>query len=335
MANATEGSTLKLTIAKDSGKVSGLRVTNPGLNYDSAILTIESPQLPGGSVATASVEVSNGKVYNTEVSLNGFGYTEPPSVVVKGVGNGAGGCEIETSIEIDSPAVRMGVSTDITGVTQSTTATKFGFDYPVYLQNDTEYALVLETDSIDYLVWASKLGETEIATSTTVTTQPALGSLFKSQNTNAWTEDLFEDLKFSLHRAEFDTTRTASLLLTNEDLGYELLESNPIETNAEANTGATSSLFKNNNFKVKVHHSDNGFSSDGKSHVFFKGTVDVGVITESKLNNFKYVLFEVFCNCNSILLTSKNELSILINEFVNKCLLEASLSFSCESCPTV
>ena len=102
----------------------------------------------------------------------GFGYTEAPSVVVKGVGNGAGGCEIVTSIEIDTPAVRMGVAVDTEGVTQSTTPTHFGFDYPVYLQNDTEYALVIETDSIDYELWSSKLGETDIATSTVITTQP-------------------------------------------------------------------------------------------------------------------------------------------------------------------
>jgi hypothetical protein len=89
---------LKLTIAKDSGKLSDIRIKNPGQNYSSAILTIESPQLPGGSVATARIEVSNGKIYNAEISLFGFGYTEPPSVVVKGVGNGAGGCEIETFI---------------------------------------------------------------------------------------------------------------------------------------------------------------------------------------------------------------------------------------------
>ena len=49
------------------------------------------------------------------VALPGFGYTEAPSVVVKGVGNGAGGCEIQTFIEIDTPAVRMGVATDQEG----------------------------------------------------------------------------------------------------------------------------------------------------------------------------------------------------------------------------
>ena len=211
-----------------------MRITNTGQNYDSAILTIESPQLPGGSTATASIEVSNGKIYNAEISLSGFGYTEAPSVVVKGVGNGAGGCEIQTFIEIDTPAVRMGVAVDAGEVTNSTTPTHFAFDYPVYLQNDTEYALVVETDSTDYELWVSKLGETDIATSTVITTQPSLGSVYRSQNTESWTEDIFEDLKFTLYRAEFDTTRPADLLLKKSNLGYELLDANPIETNASS-----------------------------------------------------------------------------------------------------
>ena len=114
LANATDGTALKLTLAKDSGRVSAINITNPGNNYDSALLTIESPQLPGGSVATASIQVSNGKAYNVDLALSGFGYTEAPAVVVKGVGNGAGGCVIETELVIDTPAVRMGIATDST-----------------------------------------------------------------------------------------------------------------------------------------------------------------------------------------------------------------------------
>ena len=74
LANATDGTALKLTLAKDSGRVSAINITNPGNNYDSALLTIESPQLPGGSVATASIQVSNGKAYNVDLALSGFGY---------------------------------------------------------------------------------------------------------------------------------------------------------------------------------------------------------------------------------------------------------------------
>ena len=284
-ANALNNTDLVLAIAKDSGKVSRMRITNTGQNYDSAILTIESPQLPGGSTATASIEVSNGKIYNAEVSLSGFGYTEAPSVVVKGVGNGAGGCEIQTFIEIDTPAVRMGVAVDAGEVTNSTTPTHFAFDYPVYLQNDTEYALVVETDSTDYELWVSRLGETDIATSTVITTQPSLGSVYRSQNTESWTEDIFEDLKFTLYRAEFDTTRPAELLLKNVDLGYELLDANPIETNASSNSASTSTLFKNNNAVVKVNHRDHGFEDSGKSYVFYRTALETGGITASTINS--------------------------------------------------
>lgn len=284
-ANALNNTDLVLSIAKDSGKVSRMRITNTGQNYDSAILTVESPQLPGGSTATASIEVSGGQIYNAEISLSGFGYTEAPSVVVKGVGNGAGGCEIQTFIEIDTPSVRMGVAVDAGEITNSTTPTHFAFDYPVYLQNDTEYALVVETDSTDYELWVSKLGETDIATSTVITTQPSLGSVYRSQNTESWTEDIFEDLKFILYRAEFNTSRPAELLLKNVDLGYELLDANPIETNASSNSASTSSLFKNNNAVIKVNHRDNGFEDSGKSYVFYRTAVETGGITASTINS--------------------------------------------------
>ena len=284
LANNTNNTTNTVKIVKDSGSVSDLRITNTGDNYDSAILTIESPQLPGGGTSTGIVRVSSGKIYHSELIVFGSEYTEPPAVVIRGTGTGNAGAEIQSVITIDTPAVRMGVATDQTGVTNSTIPTRFDFDYPVYLENDTEYALAIETDSIDYLIWASKLGEVEIATSTTVTSQPALGSVFKSQNIGGWTEDLFEDVKFKLYRAEFDTSRTGTLLLTNEDLGYEALNIDPVETNAASDTIATSTLFKNNNFIVKVNHYDNGFDPDGKSYVFFKGAVDVGGVTASQLN---------------------------------------------------
>ena len=283
-SNAANGSQLKLTIAKDSGKVSGIRVKNPGQNYDSAVLTIESPQLPGGSVASARVEISDGKIYNAEISLNGFGYTEPPSVVIRGIGNGAGGCELETFIEIDTPAVRMGVAVDNEGVTNSTVPTHFDFEYPVYLQNDTEYAMAVETDSVDYELWASRLGEIDIATSTVITTQPSLGSVYRSQNVDNWTEDNFEDLKFRLYRAEFSIERNAELVLKNEGLGYELLDKNPFETNATASTNATSKLFRNNNQVVKVYHRDNGFEDGGNSYVFYRSALETGGVTAEVLN---------------------------------------------------
>ena len=283
--NATNNKSAVINIAKDSGRVVDLKVTNLGENYESASIIIESPQLPGGSTATGSVDVSNGNIYNANISLSGRGYTESPSVVIKGIGTGSGGAVIESVIEIDTPAVRMGIAVDSTGKKESVTPTRFNFEYPVYLQNDVKYALNIETDSIDYLIWASKLGEIEKATSAVVTTQPLLGSVYKSQNTDNWTEDLAEDIKFVMYRAEFDISRSGELLLTNKPLGYELLDKSPFETSVRSNTNATSNLFKNNNSIVKISHRDHGFEDQGMTYVFYKNVEDVGGISSVLLNS--------------------------------------------------
>ena len=286
--NATNNTDLSVTIAKDSGKVSELIVRETGSNYDSAILSFESPQLPGGSVANGSVSISEGKIYYSEATLFGSEYTAPPSIVVKGIGNGAAGAVIEAKITIDTPAVKMGVAVDSTGITQSITPTAFTFTYPVYLQNNSQYALVVETDSTEYALWTSRLGEIEIGTSTPVTTQPLLGSVFRSQNVDNWTEDLFEDIKFTIHRAEFDITRTGVLNIENEFLKYELLSPNPFETDASSNAGATSDLFRNNNKVIRVNHRNHGFEDRAKSYVFFRNTDSVGGIPSTQLNTRLY-----------------------------------------------
>jgi len=272
--NNSNNATVGLKIAKDSGRVTSLDVTNLGSGYEGATITIESPQLPGGSNATGSAKVYNGQLYFAQVALGGRGYTEAPSVVIRGSGNGATGAVIQSKITIDEPAVRMGIASDDGSSVDSTTPTRFNFDYPVYLQDNTEYALNIECDDTEYEIWSSRLGETDISSGLVVNAQPLLGSVFKSQNTNAWTEDLFEDIKFTLYRAKFDISRTAELLIKNNDLGYEKLDSNAFETYALANSTATSSLFKNNSSIVKVYHRDHGFEGKGKSKVFFRGVED-------------------------------------------------------------
>jgi len=289
LSNNQTNRNAKISIAKDSGRVVDLRVTATGEKYNGASITIESPQLPGGSTASADIQVSNGSVFNVDLVLSGKGYTEAPAVIVKGIGTGASGAFVESIIEIDTPAVSMGVAVD-TDTNRSTVASRFEFKYPVYLQNNTEYALSIETDSIDYELWSSKLGENEITTNSSVTTQPLLGSVYKSQNTGNFTEDLFEDIKFTLYKASFITDQPAELLLTNENLGYELLDASPFETSVRSPVNATSSLFKGNNAIVKVSHRDNGFEDREKSYVFFKQAEDVGGISSVTLNS---ELFEV------------------------------------------
>jgi hypothetical protein len=281
--NAQNNTTLRVTIAKDSGRVSEFKINNCGIGYESANIIIESPQLVGGTTATASVSASNGNIYDVVLGVEGSGYTDPPAVIIKGSGSSSSGAIIQSYITIDTPAVRMGVSVDSES-TKSTIPTKFKFDYPVYLQNDTEYAFAVETDSSDYLLWTSKLGEIEVSTNSSVTVQPLLGSVFKSQNTDEWTEDIFEDIKFNLYRAEFVTDKTSVLKLTNKALGFEQLDINPINTSGYSDSTATSTLFKNNNNILMVSHRNNGFDNTGKSYVNMKQCDSVGGIDSSTLN---------------------------------------------------
>ena len=87
--------------------------------------------------------------------------------------------------------------------------TTFQFKSPVYLEPQTEYALVLKSKITNYKVWIARLGEADVRTTNReagqvlVTKQPTLGSLFKSQNSSVWTPSQYEDLKYDLYRADF------------------------------------------------------------------------------------------------------------------------------------
>ena len=282
--NTINATTLTVTIARDSGRIGSVRVTNLGSNYESATITIESPSLPGGATATATAFVSNSEVYDCQLTTGGSGYATVPSVIINGVGVGNGGAEITAELIIDTPAVRMGVAAS-SASSSATIPTKFTFEHPVYLQNDTDYAFVVETDSTDYRLWSSILGQTDVITSSTVNTQPSLGSVFKSQNTDNWTEDIFEDLKFNLYRAQFNTSLSGTLYLVNNPLGYEKLDANPFETDSSQDSTATSKLFKNNNKVIKVYHRNHGFEDAAHSFVNFKNAASFAGINSSVINS--------------------------------------------------
>ena len=114
--------------------------------------------------------------------------------------------------------------------TDASTATTFTFPSPVYLQEGTEYCLVLKTDSTDYAVYTARLGETVIGSDRTVSKQPATGVLFKSANDSTWTPEQMEDLKFNMKKAVFDTTTSGTVTLANKDLPSRTLGANPLRT---------------------------------------------------------------------------------------------------------
>jgi len=97
-------------------------------------------------------------------------------------------------------------------------STNLKFPSPVYLQPNTEYALVLIAPTTDqYEAWIARMGEKTVNTqnlpnpdNVLVTQQYIGGSLFKSQNGTIWTPNQFEDLKFKLYKAEFVSSGTVT-----------------------------------------------------------------------------------------------------------------------------
>ena len=90
-------------------------------------------------------------------------------------------------------------------------ATPITFKAPVYLEGGKEYCVVLVSNSTKYSVYISRVGEIDLVTQEFVSSQPFLGSLFKSQNASTWEPSQWEDLKFTLYRADFIESGTVEV----------------------------------------------------------------------------------------------------------------------------
>jgi len=102
--------------------------------------------------------------------------------------------------------------------TTGNTPTNFKFDSPVYLKEGIEYCLVVMTNSLNYKVWIAGLGEADVSgTNRIISTQPHLGSLFKSQNNTTWSAVQSEDLKFTMRKCNF-TSGSGTVTLQNDIL---------------------------------------------------------------------------------------------------------------------
>ena len=129
---------------------------------------------------------------------------------------------------------------DITTSNDASIPTKFTFESPVYLNGQREYAIVLLSNSTEYRVWISRLGEADVATldreagQILVSTQRLLGSLFKSQNASTWTPSQYEDLTFEMFRAEF--APSGSVQFFNPQLPQDLEVIPPNSLVAESRT---------------------------------------------------------------------------------------------------
>ena len=149
-------------------------------------------------------------------------------------------------------------------------ATNFKFVSPVYLNDKTEYAIVLISDSNNYKLWISQLGDVSVVDGGIISEQPYAGVLFKSQNGSTWTADQSQDLMFNINKAKFDVGNYGEADFINNAIPTLLLRKNPIFTVAGTNY-------------VRVTHENHGMFNDSK--VILSGAgADIGGIPFAEFN---------------------------------------------------
>ena len=139
---------------------------------------------------------------------------------------------------------------DINISTDGTVPTRINFKAPVYMEPGQDYAITLASWSTKYQVFISRVGESDLVTDEFISQQPYLGSLFKSQNASTWDASQWEDLKFTLYRADFDLNGTLELynpILTQGNGQVPVLQPNSVVLNSrKVRVGLGTTLGSNN-----------------------------------------------------------------------------------------
>jgi len=193
------------------------------------------------------------------------------------------------------------------------------FDGPVTLQPGTEYAIVLIANSIKYQVYVSEVGQKLVGTDRLISTQPYLGSFFKSQNASTWTAIQEEDLMFRIMRAEYaPVTANVEFRLDSADLptsnvsvdSFYITSQNLILPNTSIGTQYATTL-------SSTGERQNMRSFNIEENVYFDDTLGRRVLT-SDANSFKVRLLLASDNTQISPLVDVERLSVLaIENFVD------------------
>lgn len=151
-------------------------------------------------------------------------------------------------------------------------ATTINWDYPVYLQESREYAIVLITASNKYEVYVAEMGGYDLTNpNERIVKQPFNGVFFTSANASTWTPEQTKDLKFKLKRASF-TGSSAEINLTNDVIPARQLSADPFIflSNPTVNTTKIKVLQRNHG----MYNPDNSTSDHSVTISGVTGTIN-------------------------------------------------------------
>jgi len=187
------------------------------------------------------------------------------------------------------------------------TYTKFTFNDPVYLLPDSEYAIVVSSESPEYELYIAEIGGNVLGADPPrrISEQPYAGSLFKSQNATTWTPYQNQDLMFVVNKAKFNIGTSSSATFNLEvPPGYTqnvdrvMLHSNQL-------TFPKASI----DYRVKsTYKSNNNFESVGyyvaPHKQFLYGNLLDAAVRKTSLSNTNSRLIQ-FGNANSIMIVTE------------------------------
>ena len=188
------------------------------------------------------------------------------------------------------------LSPDQINVSQNgTIATRFTFESPVYLEGDNqEYSIALASWSTKYKVFISRIGESDLLTDEFISQQPYLGSLFKSQNASTWEPSQWEDLKFKLNKAVFQTSGTMEIynpILSEGNNQVAKLQPNSININSKKvrlgigqSLGDTVLTLGNTINQLSFSDGDSDYSAASNASGDFVGSAGIGTGTMGIIN---------------------------------------------------
>ena len=170
-------------------------------------------------------------------SINTTVFNAPVTIEIRPMTNGVIEESPSGSGIIEGSRVTLPYSEIKFNSTTGNTPTRFSFGRPIFLEGGGKtYAICIATNESSFKLWTATVGSVAVGVTpqTIINEQPSVGFLFTSQLGDTWIPVQNEDLKFTLVRAEFDSSGSCNLYnssLSNFVLeGSNELDENPIDT---------------------------------------------------------------------------------------------------------
>ena len=174
----------------------------------------------------------------------------------------------------------------------SSLATKFTFDYPVYLQAGTEFAIVLLANTQDYNAYIAEMGKKNLLSNEYIAKQPYTGVFFTSSNGSTWSPNQMADMKFRVYRCKFD--EAPNVVIFDPEMGPQkrplgLNEINCVNASSTVTVYAPGhGLVAGNNVTISDATGGCGFTAEqlNKTHVVTDASytsfkIDIGSAADS------------------------------------------------------